>query len=103
LGELRKSFQIRITSALRLSGHSGRSGIPEQPPVRFQAGSLPEVVSFTPRPSDVQFELDLAAAQAMRPVVDRTLTMDGIVEAPATRHRLQAAQHPVARELSATA
>ena len=39
------------------------------------------MVSFTPRPSDVQFELDLAAAQAMQPVIDRTFTPDEIVEA----------------------
>jgi hypothetical protein len=38
------------------------------------------VVSFTLLPSDVQFELDLAAA--MRPVVDRTFTLDGSSGAP---------------------
>ena len=41
--------------------------------------SRPEVVSFTPRPSDVQFELHPTAAQ--RPVIDRTFTLDEIVEA----------------------
>ncbi len=38
-------------------------------------------INFTPRPEDVSFELDLARQGAMRPVVDRTYTLDEIVEA----------------------
>lgn len=38
-------------------------------------------VSFTPRPEDVQFAFDLAAEGKMRPVIDRTYTLDEIVEA----------------------
>ena len=61
------------------------------------------MVSFTPRPSDVQFELDLAAAQAMRPVVDRTFTLGGIVEAHRYSTPAASAATSFARELSVTA
>ncbi|MDC9822951.1 NAD(P)-dependent alcohol dehydrogenase [Devosia sp. ZB163] len=38
-------------------------------------------ISFTPKPEDVSFELALAEAGAMRPVIDKTLTLDEVVEA----------------------
>lgn len=38
-------------------------------------------ISFTPKPEDVRFEFDLATKGAMRPVIDRTYTLDQIVEA----------------------
>lgn len=38
-------------------------------------------ISFTPKPEDVAFEIDLAVAGALRPVIDRTYPFEQIVEA----------------------
>lgn len=38
-------------------------------------------ISFTPKPEDVRFEFELAGRGQMRPVIDRTFTLDEIVEA----------------------
>lgn len=38
-------------------------------------------ISFKPKPEDVQFEVKLAEAGAMRPVIDRTYDLDQVAEA----------------------
>jgi NADPH:quinone reductase-like Zn-dependent oxidoreductase len=60
---------VDLKGMLTAGGHSRRSGKRVIP------------ISFMPKPEDVQFEFDLAAKGAMWPVIDRTYTLDEIVEA----------------------
>ena len=60
---------VDLMGMLSAKGQSRRSGKRVLP------------ISFTPKPEDVRFEFDLAAKGAMWPVIDRTYTLDEIVEA----------------------